>query len=77
MQAIGELLRTVRDRYGDKVKISIKDPRFITTVWDNLRYSVQVRPPLPAWIVDRKKICDGVPELADLERVIDEKLREC
>ena len=74
MQAIGALLRVVRDRYGDKVKISIKDPRFITSVWDNVRYKVQMRPSLPAWVVGRKKICDGIPELADLEHAIDEKL---
>ena len=76
MQAIGELLRAIRERYGDKVKITIKDPRFVTSVWDNLRYKVQVRPPLPAWVVDRKKICDGIPKLADLEREIDEKLNQ-
>ena len=74
MQAIGELLRSVKDRYGDKVKVCVKDPRFITSVWDNVRYKVQMCPSLPAWIVDRKKICDGIPKLADLERAIDEKL---
>jgi|GEM_PF-2764968 hypothetical protein len=74
MQAIGELLRSVKDRYGDKVEICLKDPRFITSVWDNVRYKVQMRPPLPAWVVDRKKICDGIPKLVDLERAIDERL---
>ena len=74
MQAIGALLRAVKDRYGDKINISIKDPRFITSVWDNLRYKVQMRPPLPAWVVDRKKICDGIPKLDELKREIDEKL---
>jgi hypothetical protein len=69
-----DLLRVVQDRYGDKVKVTIKDPRNILAVWDNIRYRVQVKPPLPAWILDSKKICDGVPELADLERAIDEKL---
>ena len=67
-------MRAVKDRYGDKVSISVADPRDIFSVWDNLRYRVQVRPSVPAWILDRKKICDGVPNLSDLQRAIDEKL---
>jgi len=73
-QAVFDLLRFVQNRYGDKVKVNIKDPRNILSVWDNVRYRVQVMPPVPAWILDGKKICDGVPKLADLENAINDKL---
>jgi hypothetical protein len=68
----GELLCAVRERYGDKVDISIVDPRNVLTLWDNIRY--QVRPARPVWVLDRQKICDGLPELADLQEAIDKKL---
>jgi hypothetical protein len=42
------------------------------TVWDNVRYSVDVSK--PAWILDRKKFCEGMPDLAILQRAIDEKV---
>ena len=74
IKAVGELLRVVKDCYGDKINISITDPRDIFSVWDNVRYRVQMRPSIPAWILDRKKICDGIPDLRDLQRAIDEKL---
>jgi hypothetical protein len=44
------------------------------TVWDNIRYSVNVSK--PAWILDRKKFCEGMPDLAILQRAIDEKVGE-
>jgi hypothetical protein len=42
------------------------------TIWDNIRYSVNVSK--PAWILDRKKFCEGMPDLAILQRAIDEKV---
>jgi hypothetical protein len=62
----------VKERYGDRVDISVVDPRNILALWDNFRY--QVRPSRPTWVLDRKKIYDGVPELNDLTRALDEKL---
>ena len=68
---MGELLCALRDRYGDSVDIHIVDPRNIMALWDNIRYSV--RPSRPVWVLDRKKFYEGVPDLAILERAIDEK----
>jgi hypothetical protein len=42
------------------------------TIWDNIRYSVDVSK--PAWILDRKKFCEGMPDLAILQRAIDGKI---
>ena len=54
------------------MKISVIDPTSILTLWYYIRYKVSAS--LPAWVLDRKKIFDGIPEWADLERMIDEKL---
>ena len=72
MNAADELAHAVKNRYGNKVDVSIIDPRHILSFWYYLRYKVSRS--LPAFVLDRKKIFDGVPELADLERAIDEKL---
>jgi hypothetical protein len=65
-------LRALRDRYGQHLDISIVDPRNIMALWDNIRYGV--RPSRPVWILDRRKIFEGIPELADLQGTIDAKM---
>jgi hypothetical protein len=43
-------------------------------LWDNIRYGV--RASRPAWILDRKKIGEGVLDLNVLQNAIDEKFIE-
>jgi hypothetical protein len=69
---VGELLRNLRERYGSRLDVSIVDPRNILSLWDNIRYSV--RASRPVWILDRKKIGEGVLNLADLQNAIDTKI---
>ena len=66
------MLRNLRERYGSRLDVSIVDPRNILSLWDNIRYSV--RASKPVWILDRKKIGEGVLNLADLQSAIDEKI---
>ena len=66
------MLRSLRERYGSRLDVSIVDPRNILSLWDNIRYSV--RASKPVWILDRKKIGEGVLNLADLQNAIDEKI---
>ena len=66
------MLRSLRERYGSRLDVSIVDPRNILSLWDNIRYSV--RASKPVWILDRKKIGEGVLNLADLQSAIDEKI---
>jgi hypothetical protein len=54
------------------VDVYIVDPRKPLALWDNIRY--RVRPATPVWILGRKKIFDGIPDLADLEKAIDAEL---
>jgi hypothetical protein len=70
---VGELLRSLRERYGNRLDISVVDPRNILALWDNIRYGV--RASKPAWILDRKKIGEGVLNLTDLQNAIDEKMQ--
>ena len=69
IERVGEILRALRDRYGDKVEVALVDPRNILAFWDNIRF--RIRPSTPAWILGGKKIFEGVPDLADLQRVLD------
>jgi hypothetical protein len=69
---VGELLCSLKERYGNRLDISIVDPRNIVALWDNIRYGVRVSK--PAWILDRKKIGEGVLNLEDLQNAIDEKM---
>ncbi|NLL36865.1 MAG: hypothetical protein GX256_05010 [Fretibacterium sp.] len=45
------------------------DPRNILNLLDNIRYNI--RPSRPAWILARKKFCEGIPDLAVLQDAID------
>jgi hypothetical protein len=62
----------LRDRYGERLDVSVVDPRNIMAFWDNIRYGV--RPSRPTWVLDRRKFCDGLPDLAALQSAIDEKM---
>jgi hypothetical protein len=70
--AVGGVLRALIDRYGDKLDISIIDSRNILYLWDIIRYGA--RASNPVWLLDRKKFCDGLPDLAALQNAIDEKI---
>ena len=65
-------MRALRERYGEHVEICVMDPRNILAFFDNIRY--HVRPSRPTWILNRKKICEGIPDLAVLQEAIDETL---
>jgi hypothetical protein len=69
---VGELLRALIDRYGNKLDISIIDSRSILSFWEYIRYGA--RASRPTWLLDRKKFCDGLPDLAALQSAIDEKI---
>ncbi|MDR2179826.1 MAG: hypothetical protein LBP21_05930 [Synergistaceae bacterium] len=60
-------------RYGSRLDVSIVDPRNIVSLWDNIRYGVRVAQ--PTWILDRKKIGEGVLNLEYLQNAIDEKIK--
>ncbi|MDO4785462.1 MAG: hypothetical protein Q4A13_00855 [Fretibacterium sp.] len=52
--------------------VCLIDPRNILAFFDNIRY--RVRPSRPTWILDRDKICDGIPRLETLMEAIDRRL---
>ncbi|MDR1978084.1 MAG: hypothetical protein LBQ42_05055 [Synergistaceae bacterium] len=72
IQSVGKILRSLRERYGERVDVSVVDPRNMIAFWDNIRYGI--RPSTPAWILGRKKIFEGVPDLEKLQSALDAEL---
>jgi hypothetical protein len=52
--------------------VSVVDPRNILALWDNIRYGV--RASRPTWVLDRRKFCDGLPDMTALQTAIDAEL---
>ena len=73
LRMVDELVQVLKDRYEDRLDISVVNPRSIRAFWDNIRY--KVRPFVPVWVLDREKFCEGVPDLADLQNAIDSRMK--
>ena len=69
MDQIGSILNALRNKYGDTLEISIIDPRSIISIVDNIRYNVKSSK--PTWVLDGRKIFEGIPLWEDLENSID------
>ena len=67
-----ELLRSMKERYGDKLEVSVVDPRNPLVLWYALRYRAWGT--FSTWVLNRKKIFEGIPQIEELERLIDAEL---
>ena len=67
-EEIGGLLSGIRETFGDKVRISVMDPRSIFSFFDLFRY--RVRGTDPVWILNGKKAFEGVPSREELQQSI-------
>ncbi|MDR1620808.1 MAG: hypothetical protein LBS00_00365 [Synergistaceae bacterium] len=72
LHGVEERLSALNERYGDRLTVSVVNPRSIAAFIDNIRYGV--RPGVPVWVLDRKKIYEGLPDPATLQNTIDEKM---
>ena len=72
VSAIRELLLKTKETFGENVDISVMDPRSIFSFVDNFRYNIKGT--APAWIVDGKKVFEGVPGWDEWERILKEAL---
>ena len=68
LDQIGSILADLRKKYGDALEISIIDPRSIISILDNIRYNVKSS--RPTWVLDGRKIFEGIPSWEDLEKSI-------
>lgn len=68
-ESIGRLLRALRERYGERLDVSVVDPRNMLALWDNIRF--RIRPSRPAWILENRKCFEGIPDLDELQNLID------
>ena len=68
MADISALLSGIRETFGDRVDISVMDPRSIFSFFDLFRY--RVRGTDPVWILNGKKTFEGVPSREELQQSI-------
>ncbi|MDR1651967.1 MAG: hypothetical protein LBR87_09290 [Synergistaceae bacterium] len=69
---VGKLLRELRDRYGSGVEISVVNSWGFWALADVIR--LKITPSKPAWVLDGKKIFEGVPDPGVLFDAIDSAL---
>ena len=67
-EEIGALLSGIRETFGDRVHISVMDPRSIFSFFDLFRY--RVRGTDPVWILNGRKAFEGVPSREEIEQSI-------
>ena len=67
-------MQSLKERYGDDVAVSAVEPRNPLALWDIIRY--RAWSPCTAWIVNRKKIFEGIPALEELRQSIDAALKD-
>jgi hypothetical protein len=68
-QEVGELLKELRSRYGERLDVSVVNSWGFFALWDVLR--LKITPSKPAWVLEGKKIFEGVPEADDLMAAVD------
>ena len=70
--AVGSLLRRVRERFGDRLRVDLIDPRCSFFLFDLIRFNVRATE--ATWVLDGRLLFRGVPEeaalLSELERRI-------
>jgi ABC-type multidrug transport system ATPase subunit len=68
-EKIKDLLKKIRDEYGKKIKLSTHDPRNLTSIPADIKH--HIKSSQPTWILDGKKLFEGVPEWEELKKEID------
>ena len=70
--AVGSLLRRVRERFGDRLRVDLIDPRCSFFLFDLVRFNVRATE--ATWVLDGRLLFRGIPEetalLSELERRI-------
>lgn len=66
---VGRILVSVREKYGNSLRIDLVDPRNIMSLFDIFRF--RVKSTEPAWILNGRLIFRGVPEWDELQEKLD------
>ena len=69
-----DLLQSLEKRYGNNVRISVVDPRNPLILWYSIRYGAWAT--FSTWILNGKKIFEGIPKFEELKRLIDSELNK-
>lgn len=73
LHRIERLMEELHARYGDAVRVDVKNSWGLFTLFDVVR--LKITPRVPTWVVGRRKICEGVPGIKVLAAAIDEEIR--
>jgi hypothetical protein len=71
---VGKLMSAIKEQYGEQVEVSVVNSWGFFALWDVLR--LKITPSIPAWVLEGKKICEGLPERGDLLQVLDAELKK-
>ncbi|GHS96016.1 hypothetical protein AGMMS50276_13690 [Synergistales bacterium] len=72
---VTKLLKALKEHYGPMIEVSVVSPWNLFALWDCFR--LNITPAKPAWVIGKKKLYEGIPELENLISIIDAKITEC
>jgi hypothetical protein len=70
---VGKLLKALRERYNERLDVSVVNSWGFFALWDVLKF--KITPSKPTWVLEGKKIFEGVPEESDLMSAIDAAIK--
>jgi hypothetical protein len=69
---VGKLIDAVKERYGEALDVSAVNAWGFFSLWDVVRLGI--KPSLPTWVMNSRKIHEGVPSRDGLFAAIDAEL---
>ena len=70
--AVGSLLRRVRERFGDRLRVDLIDPRCSFFLFDLVRFNVRATE--ATWVLDGRLLFRGVPEAETLRSALERRI---
>lgn len=68
-ETLSEMLKNLHEYYGKKINLSIHDPRNISSLPADIKHNIKLSE--PTWILDGKKIFEGIPEWEDIKNELE------
>ncbi|MDR0654008.1 MAG: hypothetical protein LBG12_11995 [Synergistaceae bacterium] len=69
---VKKLIGAVKERYGERVDVSVVNSWGFFSLWDVVRLGI--KPSVPTWVMNSRKIHEGVPSQDGLFEAIDAEL---
>ena len=72
-EAVGRLLRKVRGRFENRLRVDLIDPRCFFYLFDLVRFNVRATE--PTWVLDGRLRFRGIPDETALLRELERRIR--